>query len=186
VNRRGAVLPLALLLLLALGAVGAAASFGALTSARIAQNASAYERVFAAADGALDRSAAWLAASYAGGSPPADSVQVPRAALGSVAYGGVAAFKREPRTRDLNGNGIRGEVVRYDRAWGYVAAVAAGAPLEPGEPVRVVRTSATDGPAFEELALEIAVERDPGVPDPSAPGAWRTIRLRWSSIVGHR
>jgi hypothetical protein len=186
VNRRGAVLPLTLLLVLALGAVAAAASVAALTSARIAHNGSAYERVFSAAEGALDRSASWLVSAYAAGSPPADSAAIPGGALGAASYRGVAAFKREPRTGDLNGNGVRGEVVRYDRSWGYGEAVAAGGPLDPGEPVRVIRASAAEGPAFEELALEIAIERDSAVADPSATAAWRTVRLRWSSAVGHR
>jgi hypothetical protein len=166
--------------------VAAAASVAALTSARIARNASAYERVFAAAEGALDRSAGWIAAAYAAGSPPPDSAAVPGADLGAATYGGMVLFRRESRTADLNGNGIRGEIVRYDRSWGYAAAAAAGDSLDPGEPVRIVRVSAAEGPAFEELALELAIERDPAVADPSAPGAWRTVRLRWSSVVGHR
>lgn len=166
--------------------MAAAASVAALTSARIARNGSAYERVFNAAEGALDRSAGWLAGAYAAGSPPADSATVPAGGLGAASYRGLAAFKREPRAGDLNGNGVRGEVVRYDRSWGYAAAMAAGGPLDPGEPVRVIRASAVEGPAFEELVLEIAIERDPAVADESAPQAWRTVRLRWSSAVGHR
>jgi hypothetical protein len=107
---------------------------------------------------------------------------VAAAGLNGFAYTVSAETRREPATIDLNGNGVRGEIVRYARSWGYAAAAASGGPGDEGEPVRRLVALATGPVAGEELWLEVAFERDLAVPDPGSRGAWRAIRLRWSSL----
>ena len=186
-GRRGLALPSALLLCLALGFVAAAAAHLSLTGARIARGFDAFHRVLHAADGGLARGVEQVAAAYEAGRPPADTLTLVSAeSLGLARYSVRVEPRREPPRRDLNGNGVTGEVVRFDRSWGFPSARAAGGPAEPGEPVRLLTARAWSDVAAEQLLLEVAFERDPGVADPAARGAWRAVPLRWSSVVGHR
>lgn len=183
----GFALPLALLLCLALGFSASAASFLTLTAGRIALNFDAFHRALDVAEGGLDRGVELLASAYEGGASVPDSVSLlVEASLNGFTYEVRAEPRREPDGQDLNGNGIPREVVRYDRAWGYEEASAAGTALDPGEAVWWVTSTARGGRvAEEELVLEVAFERDPAVPAP-AVGAWRVIPLRWSSLVDRR
>ncbi|MFN2433483.1 MAG: PilX N-terminal domain-containing pilus assembly protein [Gemmatimonadota bacterium] len=185
-DQRGMALPLAILLLLALCAVVAGAAEQSLTGTRVARNLESYQRAFGAAEGALDHGLERLVGSYEQGNAPADSALLATGRLGGFDYTVRVSARREPGVRDLNGNGVLGETVRYSRAWGYSAAAAAGTSLDPGEPVRRLRSSAWGTAAAEDLVLEVALERDPAVADPSARGAWRAIPLRWSALIGHR
>jgi hypothetical protein len=186
-SRSGFALPLALLLVVALGFVVTAAAHSSLTAGRIALSTDAFQRALAVADGGLERGVEQLGSLYEAGAVSTDTLTlVAGDSLDGFLYQVRAEVRREPTSRDLNGNGRRGEVVRYDRSWGYRDANAAGAPLAPGEPVWVLNARATGRLAAEELTLEVALERDPTVAEPSARGAWRVIRLRWSAFVGHR
>ena len=184
VQRRGLALPLALLLCLALGFIAAAAASFALTSARIARNFVAFQGALDVAEAGLAHGVELLATAYERGAAPPDTVTlVLEDSLGGFDYTVRAEARREPRDEDLNGNGVPDEVVRYDRSWGFAEAAAAGGPLAPGEPVRLVVSRARAGPATEDLLLEVAFERDSSVADPHARGAWRAVPLRWSGLV---
>jgi hypothetical protein len=182
---RGIALPLALLLCVALGFVIAGAATMALTSGRIAVNFDAYQASLDAAEGGLDRGVELLSEAYeAGATLPDTLVLVPGDSLNGLAYDVLAYARREAAGRDLNGNGVQNEVVRYNRAWGYPAALASGAtPADQGEPMRLIVSRARAVTAAEKLVLEAAFERDPAVADPNARGAWRAIPLRWSALV---
>lgn len=185
-NRRGIVLPAALLILLALGFIATGAAQQSLMAVRVAVNHDAYQRAFNAAEGALARGVEALAASYEAGTAPPDSSLLVADSLGAVAITARCYWRREPAGRDLDGDGVPGEVVRYDRAWGYASATRAGDPLEPGEPVRLIVASARGRAAAEDVLIEVGLERDPTITDERARGAWRVVPLRWSAIVGHR
>lgn len=183
--RRGLALPLALLLFVALGFVVTAAFGLALTAGRIATNVDAFNRSLAVAEGGLDRGVEQLASAYEAGTPVPDTMTVVEDSLDGFAYRVRTEVRREPPRGDMDGNGVAGEVVRYERAFGYREARAEGGAASRGEPVRVVTSRAQGRLAAEELLLEVAFERDPAVADPRARGAWRVVALRWSAIVGH-
>ncbi|MBA2564890.1 MAG: hypothetical protein H0V09_05655 [Gemmatimonadetes bacterium] len=182
-DRRGIALPLAILLCAALGFVVAGAAELSLTAGRISRNFDSYNHAFDAAEAGLDEGVERLAASYEAGAVPPDTATVAAGVLAGYVYSVRAAVRRERPGQDLNGNGAPGEVVRYDRAWGFASAQSSGGPGDVGEPVRQL-TSATAGPgAAEELRLEVAFERDPAISAPTARGAWRAIPLHWSALV---
>jgi hypothetical protein len=154
-----------------------------LTESRIALSADASRRALAVAEGGLDRGVEIIATAYESGTPPADSVTlVAGDSLDGFLYSVHGQMRREPPSGDLNGNGRRGEVVRYDRSWGYGGASLPGGESASGEPVRILTSLAIGRLARQELLLEVAFERNPAVADPSARGAWKAIRLRWSSL----
>lgn len=181
---RGFGLPLALLLCVALGSIATAAAIGSLNESRIAVNFDAFHRALDVAEGGLERGVEMLAVAYESGAALPDTLTlVPDDTLNGFAYSVRAELRRETGAQDLNRNGVTGEVVRYSRAWGFSAAAAAGVAGDEGEPVRRLTAGARAAAAGEELALEVALERDPSVADPRARGAWRAVRLRWSSLA---
>jgi hypothetical protein len=168
----------------ALGSIATAAAIGSITESRIAVNFDAFHRALDVAEGGLDRGLEMLAAAYESGVAPPDTITlVPDDTLNGFAYSVRAEVRREPGALDLNRNGVTGEVVRYSRAWGFSAARASGVAGDEGEPVRQLTAGARGATAGEELVLEVALERDPLVADPRAHGAWRAVRLRWSSLA---
>lgn len=184
---RGIVLPLALLLCVALGFVMVGAATMSLTASRIARNFDAYQRALHAAEAGLERGVELLALAHEAGIALPDSLTlVAGDSLGRLVYQVSAQVRREPAGRDLNGNGVANEVVRYDRSWGYMRASAAGGAADPGAPVRIVTSLARGPGSSEELVYEVGFERDPAIPDPRARGAWRAVPLRWSSLLDRR
>jgi hypothetical protein len=177
----GFALPLALLVCVALGFIAAGAAIRSFSESRIAGNFDAFHRALDVAEGGLDHALELSASAYESGVPPPDSLELV-GDLNGYTYNVRVELRREIGPQDLNRNGMRGEVVRYARSWGYSAATASGAPGDEGEPVRRMTSAATGTIAAEELVMEVAFERDPSVPDPVARGAWRVIPLRWSSI----
>jgi hypothetical protein len=179
----GFALPLALLLCLALGAIAAGAATHSLLALRDAVGFDTFQRALAVAVAGLERGVEILTSAYEAGAAPPDSADlVAGEDLNGFTYGVSTEAKREPGTLDLNGNGVRGEVVRFARSWGYTAAAASGGPGDEGEPVRRIVSAASAPAAGHRLVLEVGFERDTAVADPRARGAWRAIRLRWSSL----
>jgi hypothetical protein len=182
--RRGFGLPLALLLCVALGSIATATAIRSVTESRIAVNFDAFHRALDVAEGGLERGLEMLAAAYESGAALPDTITlVPYDTLSGFTYSVRAQVRKEPGALDLNRNGLTGEVVRYSRAWGFSAATASGGAGDEGEPVRQLTAGARGATAGEELSLEVALERDPSVADPRARGAWRAVRLRWSSLA---
>ncbi len=179
----GFALPLALLVCIALGAIAAGAAAKSLMAGRIAVSFDAFHRALDVAEGGLAHGVELLASAHEAGVALPDSVAlVADDSLNGFTYGVRADVRREIGPQDLNRNGVRGEIVRYARSWGYAAATASGAPGNEGEPVWRLTATARGPVAAEELVAEFVFERDPSAPDPAARGAWRAIPLRWSSI----
>lgn len=179
---RGIALPLALLILVGLGFVATGAVFFSNTDMKISSSYSASNTALAAAEAGIEHGIAELSARARAGQDP-DNVQIiSHAQLGRFTYDVRAYSKLEQGSdgsgvsgggdddddeedddeggagRDLNGDGDRNDVVRYDQSFGYQQARASGEPGDEGDPVKILVARARDGKTAAEVRVEVARE----------------------------
>jgi hypothetical protein len=161
-SERGIALPLALVILIALGFSATAAVFMSNTEMKISSSFSTANSAIAAAEAAADHGVATLNTLSRAGQDP-DSVQILSDSLGRFAYAVVAYSKREgdvlPSGFDFNGDGDKIDVVLYDQSFGYAGASATGAPGDEGFPVKYLLAVATDGRNNARVRVEVAKDR---------------------------
>jgi hypothetical protein len=157
-------LPLALLLLVALGFVGMGAVFMSNTEMRVSSGFSRSNNAVAAAEAGAEHGIVALSQLSQGGQDP-DSVQILADTINGFAYTVTAYSKREHTGeggRDFNGDGDKTDVVRYDQSFGYMDAAATGAPGDEGLPVKLLAATASDGRSSATVQVEIAKDRAAG------------------------
>ena len=138
----GVALPLAILLLIALGLVATSAVFLSNTESRISSRYSFSNTALAAAEAAFEHGVSELTrVSRIPGVMP-DTVTT-SGSLGRFSYT-VKAFSKFEEGRDFNGNHATNDEVLYDRSFGYERASATGGPGDRGHAVKVVVATATD------------------------------------------
>jgi len=154
-------LPLALLLLVALGLIAGAASTMSNTDLRISSAFASSNHALDVADGAVEHGVAELTARSLAGQDP-DNVVILSDTLDGYAYSVTAFSKREHSGeggRDFNNDGDKTDVVRYDRSFGYASATASGAAGDQGYPVKILVTEAGNGRSSARVEVEIARDR---------------------------
>ncbi len=154
-------LPLALLVLVALGLMATGAVFMSNTEMHISSSYSRSNNAVSAAEAAAEHGLVELTELAQAGQDP-DSVQIVADSINGFAYTVTAYSKREHTGEgghDFNGDGDQTDVVRYDQSFGYAGAGATGAAGDEGEPVKLLVATATDGGSTASLQIEVARDR---------------------------
>jgi hypothetical protein len=160
-SERGVALPLALILLVALGLIATGAVFMSNTEMRVSSSYGRSNNAIAAAEAAAEHGLVELSELSQAGQDP-DSVQILAASISGFAYTVTAYSKREDPGaggHDFNGDGDKIDVVRYDQSFGYAGASASGSPGDQGVPVKLLVATATDGETRASIQVEVAKDR---------------------------